>query len=484
VAADQRLEPDEGASEPKQEVSSRNQGSHDQPRRLKQPDFDPLLRNQLYPDADALFTFCPKTPEEIKDSATIILDTTTLLLPYAGTHSLQEIAGVYRSLIAGRRLVVPGQVAREFVSHRATKILELLEKLEVMRSKLGLPDAPNFPLLEDNEDYKRLLKLHEEARANRTGLGQAIAAVIARVRKWYLNDPVSVLYRELFVSGVVRDTACERESLLKDLDWRNTHDVPPGNKDKGKPDRGIGDRLIWFTVLAIGREKKDVIFVSSDYKKGDWVYFRDQGRLYPRQELVEEYRRVSEGGSLHIIELANLLELFNVTQSTVEEVSHKEQLLRLEAESVATVGATVTADHRQRVASNDSLHEWAEQIAMRVIRDKFVTGVPGPSYGPYDHILALTDAVAGVVVKLVHRQDEILAQVDHIRGYYTSSPKDRYILALVTDLANTIVVGHALRNLTDRGLAIVLIRYSMSFNRASLVVTPMYEEAEWLVLND
>ena len=46
--------------------------------------------------------------------------------------------------------------------------------------------------------------------------------------------------------------------------------VPPGYKDASKDDGGIGDFLIWKTLLQLGsKEKKDFVFVTGE-QKPDW----------------------------------------------------------------------------------------------------------------------------------------------------------------------------------------------------------------------
>ncbi len=68
--------------------------------------------------------------------------------------------------------------------------------------------------------------------------------------------------------------------------------------------------LIWKTILEIGRkQKKDLIFVSGD-TKADWWHQSSHRPLYPRSELIEEYRRESEGGSFHILGFGDFLKLF------------------------------------------------------------------------------------------------------------------------------------------------------------------------------
>ena len=65
--------------------------------------------------------------EEIKNECFVVLDTNVLLVPYTVSKtSLQAIRNAYLQLIELKRLVVPGQVAREFAKNRPNKISALL----------------------------------------------------------------------------------------------------------------------------------------------------------------------------------------------------------------------------------------------------------------------------------------------------------------------------------------------------------------------
>jgi hypothetical protein len=138
------------------------------------------------------------------------------------------------------------------------------------------------------------------------------------------------LYSELFTKEVIFDLTLDQGELQEELSRRQLHKIPPGYKDSTKDDSGIGDLLIWFTILEVGKlRKKDVIFVSSD-QKPDWWYKIEKQGLYPRYELVDEFRRESNGFSLHILPFSRFLDVYGVSESVVEEVRGEENRLNLE----------------------------------------------------------------------------------------------------------------------------------------------------------
>jgi hypothetical protein len=65
--------------------------------------------------------------------------------------------------------------------------------------------------------------------------------------------------------------------------------------------------------------------VSID-EKPDWWYQSEKQPLYPRYELVDEFRRASNQQSFHIVTLSRFLELYGASQDVVEEVRREEQI--------------------------------------------------------------------------------------------------------------------------------------------------------------
>jgi hypothetical protein len=54
------------------------------------------------------------------------------------------------------------------------------------------------------------------------------------------------------------------------MQWRTDNQVPPGYKDASKDDKGIGDFLIWKSILDLGKKKnRDLVhrFFKTDHKR-------------------------------------------------------------------------------------------------------------------------------------------------------------------------------------------------------------------------
>lgn len=290
---------------------------------------DPFIADKLFPDPAGLLLANHKRLDEVLNDALVVLDTNALLVPYGiGKKSLAAIRATYRKLVMQQRLVIPAQVAREFARNRPKKLGELFQQLSTKRSVNTLRKG-TYPLLEGLDAYDRVKKLEEEIDRLLDQYRDAVGAVQEHIRSWQWDDPVSRMYREEFDAGVFRERKATDDDVLKRVFSQIAHKTPPGYKDGSKEDFGVGDVLIWQTILELGEAtEKSVVFVSGD-AKADWVHRADSTSLYPRYELVDEYRRASRGGSFHIVSFADFLEVLGADRKAVAEVRHEEKVVRL-----------------------------------------------------------------------------------------------------------------------------------------------------------
>ncbi|MCP3105470.1 PIN-like domain-containing protein [Myxococcus sp. K15C18031901] len=288
-----------------------------------------FLAETLLPDAGAGFADQRLSVADVLAKADVVLDTNVLLLPYrAGTSSLHQIEAALTPLRDDGRLFVPGRVAREFMRLRPAKLAELLQALSDQSSRIVAPEDPAYPLLKDLPEYRALVDAVASLGDARAAFIKAVRSLRDTILSWEGNDPVSVAYSRLFTPACIRDPMFDKSEVLKDLRRRVEHEIPPGYKDAAKSDGGVGDLLIWWTILELARERKrPLIFVTGE-EKSDWQH-RSGGRGFlPRFELVDEYRRASDGAAFYIIQMSELLELLQVEDSAVEEIKQEEQRSR------------------------------------------------------------------------------------------------------------------------------------------------------------
>lgn len=326
-----------------------SEGSNDK----KGKDLDVFIDNSIYPEAEPIFAVRLKPLEEIKSDCFIVLDTNSLLVPYTTSkESLEQIRSTCKTLAAENRLIIPGQVAREFAKNRANKIGELFHQLSAKRDSAPTIQKGMYPLLESVEVYQKSLRLEDEINKLLREYRDAVSKVLEHVRRWTWNDPVSLLYGDLFTSGVVMDIAFDEEEIKKEHARRKIHNIPPGYKDSG-----VGDLLIWYTILEIGKtNKKSLIFVSGD-EKPDWYHISNKQPLYPRFELVDEYRRNSDGQSFHIIQFSRLLGLYGASESVVEEVRKEEVQISLEPEQPTHMQLRIAGD-----TAESAVFRWLQRL--------------------------------------------------------------------------------------------------------------------------
>jgi hypothetical protein len=293
---------------------------------MKKEEYDIFVNYHKYPTAENIFELSLLSIDSIKDECIFILDTNALFLPYStGSQSLTEIKKVFNKLKKEKRLLVPGQVAREFANNRPEKLKEIFQQLSRKLSMIQSFGIGKYPLLEEIDDYKKVIEIEREINEKLIQYRNSTNILIDQVKHWTWNDPVSLIYRKIFTKEVILDIQIDREKIKENLEYRYINKIPPGFKDNGKPDDGIGDLLIWLTILEVAKTKKHVVFISGD-EKNDWYHRSEKQALYPRYELITEFLKESDGRTFHILKLSELLNLFGASENAVKEVEIEEKL--------------------------------------------------------------------------------------------------------------------------------------------------------------
>ncbi|QLE09612.1 DUF4935 domain-containing protein [Pseudoalteromonas shioyasakiensis] len=285
-------------------------------------------KRKIFPNPSDTFFFKLEPLESIKDECIFVLDANVLLLPYTtGVKSLNAIKEVYKSLSHADRVFLPAQTVREFLDNRAIKIADMNETLSKKMNQ-SFQYVGSHPLLGELEEYKSLEEQEKNVREAIKAYQGEIKKTLKVIKSWGWNDPVSDMYHEILGGRVLSDELLNIQEIEKDLKRRNDLNIPPGYKDKTKDENQAGDLLIWHEILLLAAEKKKhLVFISGD-EKPDWWHQSGKKPLYPRFELVDEYREKSEGKSFHIISLSSLLELFNAEDEVVKAVKSSEDSVK------------------------------------------------------------------------------------------------------------------------------------------------------------
>lgn len=280
-------------------------------------DFDPFYLEQIFPDPKLILTYTPPPIAEIAKDCVFVLDTNALLAPFSiGKDSFTELADILRKLAKAKRLAVPAQAVREFAKNRADKIREV--HTYVLKLTTSFPTfRVDVPMLQNTAEYKAVVEAIEKLKKPLDEYKEKVQSLLAHVRNLNWNDDVSRLFSEVLATAVI-DHGQARDAILGDLARRNTHKVPPGYKDAGKDDGGIGDLLIWQSILSAGKDLgKNIIFVTND-QKADWTVRSGDEPLGPRYELVEEFRRTS-GAHFSLVQFGTFLKLTGASPKTINE---------------------------------------------------------------------------------------------------------------------------------------------------------------------
>lgn len=284
---------------------------------------DLFYLDKVFPEPDKIFSAQYKSLQDLFKTAIFVFDTNALLVPFdTSEKNLNEIKTIFLNLKENKRIFIPARVAREFAKNRANKLGDLFLNLRQLKNGLntGTFKINDYPLLDGLEEYhylkKNFVNIISEIKAARIN----IENLEKKILSWSWNDAVSLAYAEIFTTDIIENLSISNKDLEEDLKFRFNHKIAPGYKDSNKIDDGIGDLVIWHTILEIGKKySSDVIFISND-EKNDWYHKQDKIGMYPRFELHDEFRRATNDKSFSIINFLRFLELSNAKSETLQEV--------------------------------------------------------------------------------------------------------------------------------------------------------------------
>lgn len=289
---------------------------------------DPFWLETAFPDPLASLGVVPPKIANLAADCVFVLDTNALLAPYkVGEGSFADIATIYSGLLENERLFVPARALREFLRNRNAPLVENYDHLYKLTSSLPILAELRCPMLEGLREYDAVVSAIDDIRKKVKPYKEALAALMEVVADWSWADSISTFYTRTFTSRVVIAPDLSNEQLLADLRSRFADKRPPGYKDQGKPDEGIGDVAIWHSVLALGsRTDRHVLLVTNE-KKPDWVVKTQDQPLAARPELIAEFHRAS-GKFFGVISFTRFLEVMGAKPETIGRARVAESELR------------------------------------------------------------------------------------------------------------------------------------------------------------
>jgi hypothetical protein len=284
---------------------------------------DNFYLEKIFPEPSKLFEFEFKDLDSICKDCIYVFDTNVLFVPFlVSNKGFKDYKKIATELVKNKRLVIPARVAREFAKNRGENIKTLFRKLQEARERLGRGgfDLDSLPVFEDDTNYKRIKEIESEVNKFRTEYREKIDELSVQIKKWNWNDPVSLFYKKLWTNDSIIEMKIETDKVQADLKFRQEHQIAPGYKDKNKVDGGIGDLIIWQTIMEISKDRqKDIVFVTNE-EKNDWFYNEKNTSLYPKFELFDEFRRFTAGHSISIINFEQFLVSQKASEETIKEI--------------------------------------------------------------------------------------------------------------------------------------------------------------------
>ncbi|HFT7989566.1 PIN-like domain-containing protein [Citrobacter braakii] len=353
-------------------------------------------KKEIYPSPKDSFSFVLEPISEMKDEALVVLDANVLLLPFTtNIRNVKAIKELYTRLSKSNQLFLPAQAVREYLDNRAIKISDINEALQ-KKSNQNFNYVGIHPLLEGLAEYKEVIELEESLKSLIKNYQAKIRDTLSAVQAWGWNDPVSKMYHEVLADRILDDGALDFGNIEKDLKRRNDLNIPPGYKDRNKDQNQAGDLVIWHEILNLAKNKcKHLIFVSVD-EKTDWWHQSGKTPLYPRFELVDEFREATKGKSFHIVSLSTLLEIFDIDSEVVKSVKITEEEVK------STTDSEIKHSQKQAKASFDPDDEYRKYLNIPIEHGLITNHINWSIKGGYDtdtYLISEVDRAGNIINK-------------------------------------------------------------------------------------
>lgn len=255
----------------------------------------------------------------------VALDTSVLLAPYeTSTETLEAIRKLYALLRKEERLLIPANVAREFARNRPNVIARLWKRAKDAQS-LSLGRFEPSPVLHELPAYVEAAAALRKANDALKGFRDAAHRLQREIEGWRRADPVLDTYEKIFSAETIVELSLSDAEIQAERQRRFNADIPPGNRDASKKDGGAGDLINWLTLIEASRDRqRDMVFVTGE-KKADWFHQAEKEPVFPRVELLDEFRKETDGKSVDIVSLSDFLKAFGAKESIVREVERAEE---------------------------------------------------------------------------------------------------------------------------------------------------------------
>ena len=162
---------------------------------------------------------------------------------------------------------------------------------------------------------------------------------------------------------------------------------------------------------------QDIIFVTND-SKNDWWYQSESQALYPRFELIDEYRQNSTDKTIHIINFSTFLQLFGASLEVVDEVRQEEVLSSIQISGGVSSHQFQSGTLSLYSQAEAAVGEWIRGIYTDCVIDfhrkhfpDFIVQTPKPlKIGFEVKICSNTKNISDLIKLVISKSQELLLQ--------------------------------------------------------------------------
>jgi len=285
-----------------------------------------------FPDVNKIFKEYEDLGENTENTI-YVLDTNVLLLPYKnskiGAKQMEEIKSILARLKTDKKLFIPERVIREFANNHGKKISDLINHLNENNSKIVFQPMDFPKILQEHHLFEVLNTKAQEIKEKIKDYKKDYKGLVEDIKAWKGNDPIKIIYNEIFDEDNIEPCPDSEEMLLKEWEIRLLTKRPPGFRDQGKSDSGIGDFIIWKTIIGLAKKHdKNVIFVTGE-QKNDWFVRGNNVALFLRPELTNEFSGLTNGKKILLQSFDSMLTACSASENLINEIVEAEKNMNI-----------------------------------------------------------------------------------------------------------------------------------------------------------
>lgn len=229
----------------------------------------------------------------IWDNGIILFDTNVLLNLYRYSDTTRDtILDLIKKF--ADKIALPHQSALEYNRNRYEVIAEqekaykeFLDKIDQIQKDLQSTSKPPFLSKQIDTELNSVFK----------DVRKEVEESIKKYCDFLKDDPIFESLTEIF-NGKISETFTqeELENIYKEGEIRYKSKTPPGFEDEKNKEgeRKYGDLVLWKQVIQIAvKQKRDIILITDERKIDWWWKIKDGRNMGPRQELVEEIKKIA-----------------------------------------------------------------------------------------------------------------------------------------------------------------------------------------------